>query len=165
MYDAAPASALWDFALAAYTRPGVALMCLDLQDRHGANVMLMLHLCHCASSGRVIGDVAAEQARMAPLEAHLVSPLRRARRVLSATAAALGSDALRDAGKRVQRAELAAEALQCRRVDVPAAAAVDPATARTVAARSLRAYFRLLGPDEPWQHTQAAALATAVFPA
>jgi uncharacterized protein (TIGR02444 family) len=164
MYDAAPASALWDFALAAYARPGVAPLCLELQDCHGANVMLMLHLCHCAASGIEPVDVRAERARMEPLEAHLVSPLRRARRALSAAASVLGSDGLRVAARQVQRAELAAEALQCLRVDAPSGAVFDAATARAAAALVLLAYFRLFGPEQPWQYTQAAALAAAVFP-
>ena len=164
MYDAAPASALWEFALAAYARPGVAPLCLDLQDCHGANVMLMLHLCHCASTGCVPEDVRTELARMEPLEAHLVSPLRRARRALSVAATALGSDALRAAARQVQRAEMAAEALQCLRVDVHSGSVVDTETARTAAGQLLLGYLRLLGPEQQWQHTQSAALATAVFP-
>ena len=164
MYDATAATALWDFALGAYARPGVAPLCLELQDRHGANVMLMLHLCHCATAGHEPGDPADVAAAMAPLEQHLVAPLRRARRVLSASADALGSEALRTSAKRVSQSELAAERLQCLRVEPVLARAACVVAPRGTAQRLLLAYFRYLGPHAQWQSPAAASLAEAVFP-
>jgi len=35
--------AFWRFSLDAYGRPGVAAACLDLQDRHGCDVNLILY--------------------------------------------------------------------------------------------------------------------------
>jgi uncharacterized protein (TIGR02444 family) len=164
MYDATAATALWDFALGAYARPGVSPLCLELQDRHGANVMLMLHLCHCATAGHEPGDPADVAAAMAPLEQHLVAPLRRARRVLSASADALGSEALRTSAKRVSQSELAAERLQCLRVEPVLARAACVVAPRGTAQRLLLAYFRYLGPHAQWQSPAAASLAEAVFP-
>ncbi len=158
------ASPLWDFALAAYAQPGVAQLCLDIQDRHGANVMLMLHLCHCARAGGLPESVADAALRMEPLERHLVSPLRHARRALSGAASALGSETLRAAARQLQRAELAAESLQCLRVDAPVGRGVDAAAARAVAEQALGEYFLLLGPASDWQRHCAASMAAAVFP-
>ena len=159
---ASPESALWTFALAAYARPGVAALCLDLQDRHGANVMLMLHLCHCAACGQAAVDVAAAAGAMAPLEHHLIAPLRRARRAVSAAAEALGDATLRDTAKRLLRAELKAERLQCLRVEDAGAPRGDDRAARDDAARLLRAALLLL-PGTGWQGQAAEALADAVF--
>jgi uncharacterized protein (TIGR02444 family) len=164
MYDARDGSALWDFALAAYAKPGVAPLCLELQDHHGANVMLMLHLCHCAARGQATVDVAAAAHAMAPLEHHLIAPLRRARRAISAAAETLGDATLRASAKRLLRAELAAERLQCLRVDDPVAPPSDRHTARDTAAQLLHVCFLSL-PGEGWQRQAADALAEAVLSA
>jgi len=164
MYDETAPTALWDFALAVYGRPGVAPLCIALQDHHGANVMLIMHLCHCAAMGVDVVDVSEAAAAMAPLERHLVSPLRRARRVLAVAAEALPSEALTRAATRLLQAELSAERLQCRRVETPAPGKVPPDNLLSLAEQQLLAYFALLQPDGDWQHPAAASLAAAVFP-
>ena len=35
----------WRFALGFYARPGVAPACLELQDRHGKDVLIALYCC------------------------------------------------------------------------------------------------------------------------
>ncbi len=164
MYDATAPAALWDFALAAYGRPGVATLCLELQDLRGANVMLMMHLCHCAASGTQSPGIPEAAAAMAPLERHLVSPLRRARRVLAVAAEGLPSEGLKRTATRLLQAELAAERLQCLRVQIPAPGQCTAANARSIAERQLLFYFALLRPDGSWQRPAAASLAAAVFP-
>jgi uncharacterized protein (TIGR02444 family) len=44
--------AFWHFSLEAYGRPGVATACLDLQDRHGCDVNLVLCALWVGASGR-----------------------------------------------------------------------------------------------------------------
>lgn len=44
--------AFWHFSLDAYRRPGVAMACLDLQDRHGCDVNLVLCALWVGASGR-----------------------------------------------------------------------------------------------------------------
>ena len=53
-----PDCAFWDFSLEAYARPGVAPACLDLQERHGADVNLLLFACWLSASGRGALDAA-----------------------------------------------------------------------------------------------------------
>lgn len=164
MYDATPPTALWDFALAAYGRPGVANLCIELQDLHGANVMLMMHLCHCAAMGTESPGIPEDAAAMAPLEHHLVAPLRRARRALAAAAVALPSAALKPVAERLLQAELAAERLQCLRVEVPAPRQGAAPRTRLLAEQQLVSYFALLQPDGCWHALAAASLAARVFP-
>ena len=164
MYDARDGSALWRFALAAYARPRVAPLCLELQDRYGANVMVLLHLCHAAATGRVDVDVRAAASAMAPLERHLVAPLRQARRTLASAAKATGSEPLQAAAARILEAELGAERLQCMRVDEPVGLQPDPIEACGIAERWVCAYLMTL-PGHAWQRDAAAGLAQAVFAA
>ena len=73
---------LWDFAVAAYGKPGVADLCLQAQDLHEFDVNMLLYAAWCASEGRVVG---AEHWRqldelLEPWRAAVVRPLRGQRR-------------------------------------------------------------------------------------
>jgi uncharacterized protein (TIGR02444 family) len=107
------ASAFWGFAADLYARPGVASLCLDLQDRDGRDVNLLLL---CLWAGRHLGlalddwDLRELAGAVAPWNAAAVHPLRALRRALKGEAEA---EALR---ARVGAAELEAERLAQRRL-------------------------------------------------
>ena len=96
-----PAGTFWSFSLRIYGAPGVESACLDLQDRFGADVNLVLY---CLWIGRALTPEALEQALEAatPVQSY-IRPLREMRRTLPKDAA------VRDA---VKKAELAAEKLE-----------------------------------------------------
>jgi uncharacterized protein (TIGR02444 family) len=85
------ASAFWGFAATLYARPDVARLCLELQDRAGRDVNLVLL---CLWAGEVLGlalddwDLADLAAAVAPWNALAVHPLRALRRSLKGEAAA-----------------------------------------------------------------------------
>ena len=56
--SAFPPTPFWDFSLAVYGRPGVAPACLALQQRHGADVNLLLFCAWfgAAHRGRLTAD-------------------------------------------------------------------------------------------------------------
>jgi len=99
--------AIWEWALAAYGRPGVADACLRLQDDFGQNTNLLLWAVWAETQDEALLARAAELTRA--WEAAAVAPLRAARRALKAPAppvADAAREALRDD---VKAAELRAE--------------------------------------------------------
>ena len=100
---------LWDWASAAYTRPGVKDTCLALQDKHGQNVPFLLWAAWARTTDPARLKSAARSARA--WEGATVALLRAARRNLSVQAPPVGDagrEALRD---QVRSAELGAEQL------------------------------------------------------
>jgi uncharacterized protein (TIGR02444 family) len=75
---------LWDWAVAAYARPGVPELCLDLQDGHEQNVPLLLFAAWTAATGRDLSQDALEEACDIAVawERNVVKPLRVVRRAL-----------------------------------------------------------------------------------
>ena len=117
-------SRLWEVAVAVYEAPGVRDLVLDLQDRHGCDVPLLLALAWLDARGVVIDDgrYAALAEASAAWQREVVTPLRAARRALRPQAEAptrLGlADATRDQFKRrVQALELEAEKHQLERLE------------------------------------------------
>ncbi|MBB6249889.1 TIGR02444 family protein [Nitrospirillum iridis] len=100
------APGLWPYALAVYARPGVAEVCLEAQDAHGADVPLLLWGAWAAARGRTLtqDDMAAARGLAHHWREPIIAPLRQVRRALKA----LPADALRQA---VKAAELEAERL------------------------------------------------------
>ncbi len=77
--------AFWQFSLGFYRQPGVSPACLELQDRHGCDVNLILYLCWLGLSGR--GRIGAEELVRADetitaWRRRAIEPLRAARRAL-----------------------------------------------------------------------------------
>lgn len=113
----ASADALWAFSLAVYGRDGVADECLDLQERLGLDVNILLF---AAFIGAVEGmrlesqDIAAANAAVAAWQSEIVRSLRRARRALKP--ASTGADPLQAASAalraQVKVAELEAEKIE-----------------------------------------------------
>jgi uncharacterized protein (TIGR02444 family) len=101
-------AAFWSFSLAFYARPGVAEVCLGLQDEGGFDVNLVLLCCWVGWSGRGRLDAAALAAadrRVAGWRREVVERLRSVRRTLK-TAPVAGAATLRG---EVQALELRAE--------------------------------------------------------
>ena len=100
---------LWDFAVAAYRRPGVEQDCLALQDEHGQCVPLLLW--RLWALDRRIG--ASELARAVELarrwETSVVAPLRSVRRGLREPFAGVAEDARLGLREKLKADELAAE--------------------------------------------------------
>ena len=77
----------WNFSLEVYAGEGVARACIELQDRHGVDVNVLLFCCWIGASGR--GRLQADElrrlcGRVGPWQRDIVMPLRAARRKLVA---------------------------------------------------------------------------------
>lgn len=103
--------ALWTFALEAYARPGVAALCLRLQDEHGLDVDVLLACLWLAARGLDLDDAELERILAAAAEPRArVLELRALRRTL-------GSDRDHDPRwqptyEHLRAAELAAERVE-----------------------------------------------------
>lgn len=71
-----------DFAAALYARPGVAPLCLDLQDNYGADVNLLLFACwHAITRGPLEASLLSRALAFSrQWQAAVVAPLRESRR-------------------------------------------------------------------------------------
>ena len=109
---AASSAVLWDFATRSYARPGVAALCLQLQDECGVDVLLLLSAAWLASQGRQLtpAHLAVLDRACAPRRQQLIEPLRALRRAQQADPAAPAEQvAVYEA---LKAAELAAERRQ-----------------------------------------------------
>ena len=148
-------SAFWRFSLRFYALPGVAAACIDLQDRHGVDVNVLLFLLFLAEAGRAVSpdDAARIGAGVRAWRDSVVAPLRAARRNLRTPTGKIDPDAAEALRTNVKRVELEAERIQQETLErsFPAAATGTSAASRTVAARAnLAAYGSALGglPDQ-----------------
>lgn len=98
---------LWDWAVAAYGREGVAEACLDLQDQHGQSVPLLLWAAWSEPAGAEAIEAACETARAWHEAA--IDPLRAVRRRLALPHVDLTPEARLAVREPVKAAELAAE--------------------------------------------------------
>jgi uncharacterized protein (TIGR02444 family) len=137
---------IWRFALGLYRAPGVADACLALQDRHGADVVLLIGLCWLARRDSAVCDavqIAELDAALADWRAEIVLPLRALRRALKPRLADLPESAA-EARDRIKDAELAGERVA---LDLFAAAAdrLVPSqradSSHDAALRTLRCYI------------------------
>jgi uncharacterized protein (TIGR02444 family) len=135
----------WTFALDVYRRPGIDAACLDLQDRRGADVVLLVvalwagAVCAHAFT-RDEADRLEAAAR--PWREEVVRPLRAVRRRLKAGPAPAPSAAAEALRGRVKDAELAAERLQLEHLAALTGLSPAPARSREAAARNLRLLLR-----------------------
>ena len=102
---------LWDYALAAWERPGVREACLDLQDHDGQCVPLLLWRAWAAAEGRRIdqGRLDAALLLARTWEPEIIAPLRTARRALDKTSTELIGGATQRLRQAVRTSELEAE--------------------------------------------------------
>ena len=113
MSQSVQTDSLWDYAVAAYQRPGVAEACLALQDNGGADVNLLLAAAWLAERG--CGWSSDDVARLAHLCAgwrtRCLLPLRQVRRYLKEQME------IDDLYRRVKALELEAERYQLRLIE------------------------------------------------
>lgn len=110
-----PASRLWADILRMYDAPGIAALCLRLQDDGDIDVMLLLCLCHAAgalAAPLTPAEVDDLRARMTPWRQTAVLPLRRLRIALRAPVDSVPEDLREGLRDRLKGVELAAERVQ-----------------------------------------------------
>lgn len=108
------AASVWAGALRLYAAPGVAPLCLRLQDQGGVDVMLLLCLCHAAQTQAALSpaEVDALRIEMEPWREAAVRPLRALRIALRAPVAAVPDDLREGFRTRLKALEQEAERVQ-----------------------------------------------------
>ena len=128
----------WEWALAAWARPGVADACLELQDAHGQNPPLLLWVVWAVRSGRS-PDVERGGRLAAAYDVAAGDALRQARRGLKAALPDLD-----DREREALRARVKAVELEGERTLMAALAALAPSgvagEVRNLLAKAARAY-------------------------
>ena len=101
----------WAFAVAAWRRPGVEAICLELQDDHGQSPALLLWRAWTLEENRGAGrEILAKAVQIARAwEDDVVGDLRALRRRLAKPSAALAEAGREAVRRRVLEAELEAE--------------------------------------------------------
>jgi len=163
----------WNFSLELYAGEGVAEACLDLQERRGCDVNVLLFCCWLGASGRptLTADRLRAILKMSDAwQAEIVRPLRQVRRLLKDKPwPGTLPETVDAARRRVADAELAAEhaeQLKLATLYSPPADRDRPVEKRLRAAvGNLGVYAICLGvaPDAK-DRTAVVALMTAAFP-
>lgn len=136
----------WQFSGSVYGRPGVAEACLDLQERHGLDVNLLLFCAWAGTRGQRLdgGDLGLLRSAARPWHDEVVAPLRAARRWLKQQVS-LPEDLGETFREEVKGLELQAEMLEqlvlYQELEIPE----GPSDAGTVAA-NLRLYLTRFKP-------------------
>ncbi|MFC3079306.1 TIGR02444 family protein [Phenylobacterium terrae] len=127
---------LWDWAVAAYERPGVADACLDLQDAHGQNTCFLLWAVWSGAADAGLLERAAEAAQL--WESEVLGPLRQVRRALKASTPPLAEAAREALREEVKAAELKVEQALLEALGrlVPARRSENPLQALQAAAKA-----------------------------
>jgi len=102
----------WSYSLACYGRADVAAACLDLQDRRGLDVNMLLFCCYAAAAHGLamsVKEIRAFEARVSRWQGEVVEPLRAARRAVAAHADMMRPLGLGPVRAAIKAAELAAE--------------------------------------------------------
>lgn len=110
-----PANPFWDFSVSLYRRAGVARACLDLQERHGLDVNLILYFIWLGiARGFQIShsDVAATIVSIAAWHDTVVRPLRAVRTEMKGNAMGAPDDLGDALRNRIKVAELDAERIE-----------------------------------------------------
>ncbi len=164
-----PGCELWDFSCSFYQNPEVEACCLALQDRHQANVNLLLLCCWFGLSGRgrlspaQLGEL---QAQVAVWQQQVVLPLRRVRQQLKRMSG-YGDETIRQLRRQVLASELDAE----HREQLMLERALEPFHQQQPSTlqrrledieRNLDHYLQLLGLDEAERHAQVERLGRLV---
>ena len=161
-----PDSDFWTFSLQTYAKPNVAGVCLELQDRFGVDVNLLLYMLWAASRGRLlhVHEIAAIAGYVQAWQKQVVTPLRVARRQLKSSPpdgwSRVETDQLR---QRVKAEELEAERLQqnamANFLSVDKAGEAD--TVETAAKSNLAGYASVLAVTFPERHVSVLTQTTA----
>ncbi|MBI4293192.1 MAG: TIGR02444 family protein [Betaproteobacteria bacterium] len=140
----------WLFSLRTYGKPGVEQACLRLQDRHGADVNLVLLCCWAAASGRAALATRTIRASIASTkhwQAEVIGPLRTARHSLKQGFEGVPPERTAELRKSIGRVELecehAEQLLLAPHVDaLPKVQDADPARSAKI---GIERYFGCLG--------------------
>lgn len=149
--ETASATPFWRFSLALYGQPEVPALLLPLQDRHGADINLVLFGLWRATQPRTLSrqDFAALDGTVADWRANVVQPARALRRTIKTQIETWqdGSAAAATLYEQAKRLELQSEHIQQDRM-FAAADTVAPGTAatnvKTAAGANLGAYADFL---------------------
>ncbi len=135
----------WDFSLAVWGREAVETACLDLQERHGLDVNLLLFCGWAGRRGRALddADIARLIAAAGPWREATVRPLRKLRKWLKGQSVAPGAAAGR-LRERIKDDELQAEAIQ-QDLFVEAIPVPEGTGGPAVTVANMAAYFAALG--------------------
>ncbi|MBX3481539.1 MAG: TIGR02444 family protein [Caulobacter sp.] len=129
----ARAATFWDWALAAYARPGVPDACLSLQDDHGQQTAYLLWAAWAAPGDAVLAT-GAELARH--WELTILGPLRQSRRALKPALPPVDDTARLALREEVKAVELAAERLLMESLEALAGPASSEARASDFLSRA-----------------------------
>lgn len=113
MHDSSD-DAFWRFSIGLYAQPGVAPRCLELQDRFGVDVNVLLFCLHAGASGRALqpADIAALEQAVGAWREQVVAPLRGVRRWLKSPPAPFDDPHTAGLREGLKRIELESERLQ-----------------------------------------------------
>lgn len=157
----------WDFSLTLYGRPGVAEACLQLQDRHGADVNLLLlgfWRAHRGFPGWAAGELSRAETAAAPVNA-VLAPLRQARQALRTLRDHEPSaDALYEQTKALElKLEQVAQAWLAAASWISPASRKEGGDERLAAAAHLAAYLEHIAPGDEAALKAGAALLDSAF--
>lgn len=110
-----PEHPFWDFALRVYRTPGVSAACLEVQERLGVDVNVLLFCCWLGESGRgAVSRATLAQARESVASWHesVVKPMRSVRRVLKDGIASAPSELAQALRAQIQAREIDAEHIE-----------------------------------------------------
>jgi uncharacterized protein (TIGR02444 family) len=140
----------WSFSLEFYDRPGVSECLIELQDRFGADVNLLLFCCWCGASGRPPVDEPQLREAMAQTgiwQSDVVQRLRSLRRDMKA-----GIDGVPLSDSNPVREEIKRLEIKCERIEQMRLAGLAHVAREVRGIASIRialeAYFRLLGVEK-----------------
>jgi uncharacterized protein (TIGR02444 family) len=146
-------SDIWEWARAAYARPGVADLCLNFQDSYGQNVCLLLWAMWArADEGVMLAEAVALTSEW---EGAVIHPLRAARRALKAP-----FDPLDEPGREALRQDVKAAELTAERLLLQGLAKIGAGPGAATPADALAAAARAWGAPPP--DAELAALAAAL---
>lgn len=147
-------TSFWNFSLAFYARPGVADLCLDLQDRFSVDVNVLLYLLWQATRRRRLD--AAEIRQVVALTAEwrhrVVVPLRSVRRFLKEPTPFWPIAEVQALRERIKADELQAERLQQETIERHCADFGSSAEIPIAARANCEAYAQLLDVRFPQHH-------------
>lgn len=120
---------LWNWAAAAYSDAGTAEACLNLQDRHGQQVCLLLWAGWAAGRGSVDEETLEAAVDIARAwETAVLAPLRSVRRTLKKPVPDMADEPRQSVREKLKGVELAAERALLDALGAEAAPETGPAT-------------------------------------
>jgi len=147
--SAAKANPFWSFSLGYYRGAGVSEACLELQDKCGVDVNVVLFLLWLASQKRQLGTDQVKRLadKVRPWQTDVIGPIRALRRRLKSDAPLLDTGSAELFRTKIKAIELESERLQQEAMYALAAdLAAEPAPSAEAAARaSIAAYQDVLG--------------------